>query len=98
MFSCEQAIRLRLHDLHGWRLYLKCKRCQRQSIVVIRRGAYPMPWLLGDLLARLRCKGCRGKPDAAMVTTDTRPRGTSSGWFNEDKKKGPLTIVLWDER
>ncbi len=97
MFSCEQALRLRLHDLHGWRLYLKCTCCQRQRAVAIRRGAYPVPWLLGDLLARLRCQGCRRKPDGAMVTTDTRAQGTHQ-WHNEDKKKGPTTVVLWDAR
>ena len=97
MFSCEQALRLRLDDLHGWRLYLKCRRCERQRVLVIRRSAYPMPRLLGDLLARLRCQGCRRKPDGAMITTDTRPRGTFH-WFSEDKKKGPTTVVLWDAR
>jgi len=98
MFSTEEALLFPMSSMRVWSLRLRCGRCQRVGILllskIIRRDEKR---LLGDILARTRCKKCRKKPSAAMLTNARDPSGVKV-FINKETRKGPIQCVLWAER
>jgi len=98
MFSTEEALLFPISSMRGWSLRLRCRRCQRDGILLLSK-IIPRneKRLLGDILARVRCEKCRAKPSAAMLTNARDPWGVR-GFSNKETRKGPIQCVLWAER
>ena len=95
MFSLGQVLIGPQNAFRGWRLYVRCKRCQRQQQVNIP----PQPHrtvLLANYVARLRCRDCRERPSGVMLT-NCREYAPHPTWLNKETRKGPLWVVLWQE-
>lgn len=98
MFSVDEALRFPLASLRGWTVFAKCGRCRRESFVridnLLRRDDRR---ILGDVAFWLRCKRCRSKPSAALLTNEPGAFKVM-GWMNHETRKGPMRVLLWAER
>ncbi len=80
----------------GWLLMARRDRRQRKPAVQIPRPRQGDP-VLANFVARVRCRQCRGKPNAALLT-NVRDASKVRGWGNYEGARGNVQVLLWAPR
>ena len=80
----------------GWHLMCRCDRCQRKAAVQVPRPKAGNP-VLASFVARVRCRDCRAKPSAAMLT-NLRDPSKVRFWTSHESTGGDVQILLWAPR
>jgi len=96
MFSVEEVLLTRQSGFRGWQLVVRCDRCQRKAALVIPAPKRGEP-VLASFVARVRCKQCRGKPSAALLT-NLRDASRVRGWGSFEGVRGSVQVLLWGPR
>ncbi len=93
----REALRFPLDALKGWSVPVRDDRCSRRAAVALRGLIRRRDRrLLADVLAALRCRRCRSKPAAALLTNARDPSDIQS-WQTRETGKGRLQLVPWDD-
>ncbi len=96
MFSAEEMLLTRQSCFKGWLLMARCDRCQRKAAVQIPLPRQGDP-VLANFVARVRCRQCRGKPSAALLT-NVRDASKVRHWANYEGASGSVQMLLWAPR
>jgi hypothetical protein len=96
MFSAEEVLLMSQVSFKGWHLKRRCDRCRRQAAVQNPRPQKGRP-VLECFVARVRCRGCRGKPSAALLTNLRDPYRVQF-WTSHERSNGDVQVMLWAPR